>query len=392
MSLLDELRQAISRHTFAHPQARPAPVEPISPSDHPDPRLRNRQVACVVMAGGQATRLGSPVPKGVMPFSPIAGKPLLQLFAERIAAFGTCYNTRSRLAVMTSEGTDRTTRQLFETHQQFGVDSVDFFLQSALPLLDMETNPIQDSEGKMVTGPDGNGGVFRRLAEAGVLKKWKEEGVEAICVIMVDNPLLDPLCPALLTPIFEGIDVTAGAIERLSPQEQVGLFVEEEGKIRVVEYTELNPSLREQKDNQGHLFFRWANISAFGCSVEFVERAATLPLPLHAAKKTVNGKQVWKGEYFIFDTLLAARTIRLVPLNRDRSFAPVKDPISFKAAQAALQAKEKIRYTELTGHSPEGPLELPAAAWYPTEPFLKWIRTCPTRSGMVAYEGKLLPD
>lgn len=392
MNFLDELRQAIHRRTFSHSEARPVTVEPSQPSDHPEPRLRNHQVACVVMAGGQATRLGSSVPKGVMPFSSISGKPLLQIFAERVAAFGTCYNTRSRLAVMTSEGTDGPTRRLFEQHQQFGVDSVDFFLQSSLPLLDMETNPIKNQEGQLVSGPDGNGGVFRRLVESGIFNTWKQEGVEAISVIMVDNPLLDPLYPALLTPIFEGTDLTAGAIERASAQEQVGLFVEEEGKIRVVEYTELDPTLREQKDSQGQFLFRWANLSAFGCSLGFVERAAMMSLPLHAAKKTVNGTSVWKGEYFIFDAMPAAHTIRIVPLDRERSFAPVKDPASLKAAQTAIQERDAVRCTELTGHPPKEPLELPAAAWYPTKGFLQWIQTCPTQSGLMEYEEKPRPD
>jgi UDP-N-acetylglucosamine/UDP-N-acetylgalactosamine diphosphorylase len=221
-----------------------------------------------------------------------------------------------------------------------------------------------DSEGKEITGPDGNGGVFRKLVESGILKKWEIEGVRAISVIMVDNPLLDPFCPALLTPIFEGIDLTAGAIERVSSDEQVGVFIEEDGQIRVVEYTELPSSLRDQKDPEGHLLFRWANISAFGCSVEFIRRAAVLPLPLHAAKKTVNGQKVWKGEYFIFDAMPAARTIAIIPLDRKNSFAPVKDPASLKAAQVAFQEKERLRYIEMTGLPPERPVELPATAWY----------------------------
>ena len=364
MSLIDELRHAVHRQIGNHPTVKPVRVSSSVPTSHPDPRLLKHQVACVVMAGGQATRLGASVPKGVMPFSPVTGKPLLQLFAERVAAYGDCYSVPSRLAIMTSDGTDGPIRQLFEHHRRFGVDSVDFFVQSSLPLLDMETQPLVDSRGDPVTGPDGNGGVFRRLVESGILKKWEEDGVEALCIIMVDNPLMDPLCPALLTPILEGIDVTAGTVERSSAEEQVGLFVEEEGKIRVVEYTELDALLREQKDSSGQLLFQWANMSTFGCSLRFVQRAATLSLPLHAAKKTVNGRQVWKGEYFIFDALPAAHTIALVPFDRRQSFAPVKDPVSFKAAQRALQERDEGRFTALTGHAPEGPVELPAAAWY----------------------------
>ena len=334
MNPYDALRHAISRQVN-HRGA--VPVTPPKPTAHLQKSLAGREVACVVMAGGQATRLGASVPKGVMPFAPVTGKPLLQLIAERVAAYGARYAIPSRLAIMTSEGTDEPIRQLFERHRQFGVGSVDFFVQSSLPLLDIEENPALDSKGRPITGPDGNGGVFRRLVESGILEKWKE--VEAICIITVDNPLIDPLCPAFLLPILDGADVTAGVVERSSPEEQVGLFVEEEGKTRVIEYTELDPSLRDQKDPSGQLLFRWANISAFGCSLPFVRKAAALPLPLHAAKKTVHGQKMWKGEYFVFDALSAAQAVTLVPLDRGESFAPIKDPDSFKAAQEAFQKR-----------------------------------------------------
>lgn len=220
MSPYDELRRAIHRQA-SRPNVLPA--SPLKAASQSHERLAGRQVACVVMAGGLATRLGASAPKGVMPFAPITGKPLLQLIAERVAAYGAKYAIPSRLAIMTSEETDGPTRELFEQHRQFGVESVAFFVQSALPLLDMEEKPILDAKGRPLTGPDGNGNLFRRLVESGILEKWSS--VEAITIITVDNPLIDPLCPALLLPIFDGAEATAGAVERASPEEQVGLFV-----------------------------------------------------------------------------------------------------------------------------------------------------------------------
>ena len=331
--ILFEQRKAIQQydrhiHHDVQPVEDPIPV----PSSHPSPLLHRRQVGCVVMAGGQATRLGATVPKGIIPFAPVSGKSLLQLIVEKVMAHSRYYQIRPHIAIMTSETTDKATRTFFSDHKQ-----IDFFIQPSLPLLDTEKHPIIDMNGKVLMGPDGNGSLFRALVASGILTRWESEGVEALSIIMVDNPLFDPLSPALLTPVLEGVDLTAAAIERTDPQEQVGLFVREAGQIRVVEYSELDVQLQKQRDETGRLLFRWANISAFGCSPSFVRASALLHLPLHVAKKTVAGKSVWKAEYFVFDALPAAKSIQLVSFNRKESFAPVKDKSSFEAAQKALK-------------------------------------------------------
>jgi UDP-N-acetylglucosamine/UDP-N-acetylgalactosamine diphosphorylase len=385
-SKITEQKAAIESFTKIFPRdLKPVDLSLAQPSFHPSPLLEGKKVGCIVMAGGQATRLGSLIPKGAIPFSPVAGKPLLQMTAERVLAYSRCYGIEPRLAIMTSENTDTGIRALFERCHYFGLHHVDFFIQTSLPLLDMNEEVIARDDGSLLTGPDGNGSVFAGIVHSGIFDQWMRDGIEAVSVIMVDNPLLDPFQPQLLAPLFSGADLTANAIERKSADEQVGLFAEENGRIQVVEYSEIGSVLGAQRDSAGRLLFRWANISSFGCTMDFIRKASTLTLPFHAAKKKVEGHEVWKAEYFVFDALSAARTIKLIPLIREESFAPIKDKDSFAKAQAAIMERDRKRFFALTGKQsdPSLPFELSASAFYPTDRFVEWLRGCGVRSGRI---------
>ena len=383
---LAEQRAAIKRRkTVVHRDLTPVDDPQVAPCSHPSPLLQGRMVGCVVMAGGQATRLGSHLPKGVIPFSPVAGKPLLQLIAEKAKAYSVCYGIEPRLAIMTSEATDAATRELFERRHFFGLTNVDFFIQPSLPLLDMEGRVITEDGNTLLTGPDGNGSVFSALMRSGIVSRWEESGVQAVSIILVDNPLLDPFCPALLAPIFAGIDLTAAAIERMDSDGQVGVFAKEKGRIHVVEYSEIDPTLFTKKDRTGRFAFAWANISAFGCSIGYLQAASNLHLPLHVAKKQVKGHEVWKAEYFVFDGMAAAQTIALVPLVREECFAPIKDMASFEKARSAMMDRDRRRFFALTHTEadPTASFELAPSAFYPTDRFLTALRSDTLPPGFV---------
>ena len=50
--------------------------------------LQRGRVAVVLVAGGQGSRLGSDLPKGCFPITPITGKSLYQVHAEKVLALG----------------------------------------------------------------------------------------------------------------------------------------------------------------------------------------------------------------------------------------------------------------------------------------------------------------
>ena len=83
--------------------------------DEGEKLLRKGKVAAMVVAGGQGTRLGFDGPKGTFPITPIRGKSLFQLHAERIRAAAQRYGKPIPWCVMTSEATDAPTRAFYES-------------------------------------------------------------------------------------------------------------------------------------------------------------------------------------------------------------------------------------------------------------------------------------
>src|SRR5208283_3798976 len=64
--------------------------------------LRAGRVAAFTVAGGQGTRLGYDGPKGTFPITPLKGKSLFQVFAEKILAAGRRHGRPLHWFIMTS--------------------------------------------------------------------------------------------------------------------------------------------------------------------------------------------------------------------------------------------------------------------------------------------------
>src|SRR6516165_12544805 len=74
----------------------PVPVARLDPKDQPtrqrgEEALRRGEVAVLVVAGGQGSRLGFDHPKGMFPVGPVSRKCLFQIHAEKVLALGRRY-------------------------------------------------------------------------------------------------------------------------------------------------------------------------------------------------------------------------------------------------------------------------------------------------------------
>src|SRR5206468_11464048 len=83
--------------------------------------LRRGEVALLVVAGGQGSRLGFEHPKGMFPISPIRNKTLFQIHAEKVLALGRRFGRPLPFLVMTSPATHEETIEFFEKHEFFGL-------------------------------------------------------------------------------------------------------------------------------------------------------------------------------------------------------------------------------------------------------------------------------
>jgi UDP-N-acetylglucosamine/UDP-N-acetylgalactosamine diphosphorylase len=236
---------------------------------------------------------------------------------------------------------------------------VQLFSQDNAPFLNHDGNWIEEAAGCFAEGPDGNGHSLRKLMECGIGKRWKEEGIESLIVLPIDNPLADPFDAALCGEhALKNQEVTIKAIERMDPAEKVGVLVSREGKVAVQEYSEL----------PDHFEAPLAHIGLFCFSLSFVEKVVKIELPWHLARKTYHGQKIWKFERFLFDVLPHSEKTGVLVYSRNDVYAPLKNlegSHSLEMVQQALVAFDRRLVAELTKMpEPDHLFELDPAFYY----------------------------
>src|SRR4051812_39178558 len=133
--------------------------------------LRQGKVGAFLVAGGQGTRLGYDGPKGEFPVTPIKNKPLFQVFAEQLRAYGRDAGRSIPWYIMTSDTNDDATRAFFKQHNSFGYDEKDifFFQQGMLPAFALDGKMLLAEKDSLALSPDGHGGSLRALHKSGAL-------------------------------------------------------------------------------------------------------------------------------------------------------------------------------------------------------------------------------
>ena len=332
--------------------------------------LKKGEVATVVLAGGMGTRLKFPYPKGLYPISSVRKKTLFQLIAEKTLAASKAYGKELPLAFMTSHQNHDETIAYFKEHADFGIHPL-FFTQEDLPLLDKSGNPIKHGV-DYVKGPDGNGRMFEHLMKASILEKWEKQGIKYINVILIDNPLADPFDPILIGALIETKDeVIFKAVKKETPDEKTGTFVKANGRLKVVEYTEM-----EESEKSLHPY---ASISLFAVTLPFAKKIAAAVFPLHVALKPAlpssKDPDSFKFETFIFDLLDFSEIADILIYSREEAFAPLKNSIgndSPTSVGRALENLDRRVLSQITGHRiTNQPLELDAQFHYPTKQLIE---------------------
>ncbi len=301
-------------------------------------------IGLVILAGGQATRMGldSNFPKALLPVSPVNKKTLLQLNFEKAKAFYENSGAMPAIALFVSQATYAPIKKALEDKNYFGFDAkrVFFALQPSLPFLTEKGELLVSADGHIMSGPDGNGSLLYTLSKGRVLDAWQKMGIDIITTVIIDNPLIDPFYPPLIRAASNETEDTVAfaGIKKRSDCEKVGLFVREKStkRLLVIEYSELEHQ-RECLKPFTISDVTLANISQCAFPLRWALKHTHEKLPWHAAKKTSQGASYYKMEQFLFDLLEYAPSQKVVSIDRDLYFAPIKN----KEGEDSLQTAEK---------------------------------------------------
>lgn len=326
--------------------------------------LRGGKVGVVLVAGGQGSRLGFPHPKGMYPIGPVSNRTLFEMLIDTHQAVAHRYATSIPLFLMTSPATDAETRAYFASRQRLGFaeDDLRIFCQGTMPAVDAETGRLLlEAKSSLFLSPDGHGGALAALDRSGSLDQIASRGIEYLFYYQVDNPLV-----MVADPVFIGYHILAKSemstqvICKQDPHEKVGNVAKIEGKIQVIEYSDLPAEAAERRNADGSLTLWAGSIAVHVFDNSFLRRMAAdaHSLPFHRASKRVpciseRGERVEpeapnaiKFEKFIFDLLPHAKNAIVVEVDEARAFAPLKNASgapkdTAEYVQAALMAEHR---------------------------------------------------
>jgi len=323
--------------------------------------LRNGDVGVILVAGGQGTRLGFEHPKGMYPTAPVSDNTLFQIHVEKILARARRYGVSIPLYVMTSPATHDETIAFFDEHDRFGLPEEDFrvFCQGTMPAVDADSGRVLLAEkDSLALSPDGHGGMLAALADSGALDDVERRGIQQLFYFQVDNPMVDVGSPEMIGYhlLFDS-EMATQVIGKKDPLEQVGNVVEIDGRLQVIEYSDLPDDVAGRRNPDGSLAIWAGSIAVHVFEAPFLRRMVDQAdaLPFHIARKKVahvdeSGERVEpsepnaiKFERFIFDLMPSAENAVVVEVDPAEGFAPLKNapgakddtPAAVRAAMAA---------------------------------------------------------
>eukprot|EP01135_Chromosphaera_perkinsii_P001433 Nk52_evm1s169 gene=Nk52_evmTU1s169 len=307
--------------------------------------VRRGEVAVLLLAGGQGTRLGTKDPKGMFNVGLPSGKSLFQLQAERLLKVQMLAGEGSVIPwyIMVSPSTRHQTKTYLTANKFFGLNpqQVCIFEQNTQPCVTAEGKIIMETRAKIARAPDGNGGLYSAVRRSGALEDMVHRGIKHMHVYCVDNILVKVADPSFVGfAIAKGADCAAKCVAKKSPSEPVGIICMKGGRYCVVEYSEIAADVSEARAEDGSLKFNCANIVNHLFSIEFLvdmcEKHEDI-LVHHIANKKIptidsDGRAVvpsvpngMKLELFIFDVFPFSKNFAVMEVKREEEFSPLKN-------------------------------------------------------------------
>ena len=317
--------------------------------------IKAGKVGALLLAGGMGTRLGCDGPKGS--FNIGVTKELYifeQLFKNTMDVVKQA-DAWIPFFIMTSDKNHEQTTSFLKEHDYFGYnpDYVFFFTQDMAPCMDYDKKLLMESPEKLASSPNGNGGWFTSFANAGLLKKAKEMGVEWLNCFAVDNVLQRIADPCFVGAVIDENCVSGSKVVRKAdPEERVGVLCLEDGKPSIVEYYEMTHEMNYAQNDKGEYLYCFGVILNYLFRMDKLEEIVAKRMPTHVVEKKIpyvdpdgtahapekpNG---YKFETLILDMVHMMDNCLAYEVEREHEFAPVKNKEgvdSIETARALLQ-------------------------------------------------------
>lgn len=318
--------------------------------------IKHGKVGAVLLAGGMGTRLGSDNPKGMFNVGLTRDLYIFECLINNLMDVVHQAHTWIHLFVMTSDKNHEATVKFLKEHGFFGYNEayVHFFMQEMAAATDYEGKIYLEEKGKLSTSPNGNGGWFISMKNAGLLELVQKEGIEWLNVFAVDNVLQRIADPCFVgATIQKNCVVGSKVVRKNAPDEKVGVMCLEDGKPSIVEYYELTEELMNAKDENGDPAYYFGVILNYLFSVPELIQILNNNLPLHIVEKKIpylneSGELVkpeapngFKFESLVLDMIHQMKSCLPFEVVREKEFAPIKNRTGVDSVESARVLLQK---------------------------------------------------
>ena len=318
--------------------------------------IKAGKVAALLLAGGMGTRLGSDDPKGMYNVGKTRELYIFECLINNLKEVTDKAGAFVHIYIMTSEKNNDATVRFLKEKNYFGYpeDHIHFFMQDMAAATDYNGKIYLEEKGRMATSPNGNGGWFISLVNAGLLDNVHANGIEWFNVFAVDNVL-----QRIADPVFVGATIskncTVGAkvVRKAAPDEKVGVICLEDGKPSIVEYYDLTEELMNAKNDKGDPAYNFGVILNYLFSTAQLEKILNGALPLHIVEKKIpcldeNGNLFkpetpngYKYENLVLDMIHQCDSCLPFEVVREKEFAPIKNKTGVDSVESAQALLEK---------------------------------------------------
>ena len=242
-----------------------------------------------------------------------------------------------------------------------------------MPAVGFDGKILLETKSTLALSPDGHGGSLRALHRSGALDLMQAEGVDTISYFQVDNPLVRCVDADFIGfHLGHGAEMSSKMVPKAYAEEKVGHFCRQDGKIVVVEYSDMPMAMQRETNPDGSLRYSAGSIAIHVIDRDFARRmaggvasagGATPVLPFHRADKKIAtvdaaGRPVKpaeangvKFELFVFDALPFAKNPVVMETLRADDFSPVKNAEGADSAQTCRddQLRQFARWLRASG-------------------------------------------
>lgn len=312
--------------------------------------IRAGKVGAVLLAGGMGTRLGSDNPKGMYDIGLTRKLYIFECLIHNLMQVVGQTDQWIHLFIMTSDKNHQATVTFLKEHDFFGYrpEYVHFFMQEMAASTDRNGKIYLEGKGRLSTSPNGNGGWFISLKNAGLLELVKKEGIEWLNIFSVDNVLQKIADPCFVGAVIRR-DCAVGAkvVRKNAPDEKVGVMCLEDGRPSIVEYYELTDEMRNARDEKGDPLYYFGVILNYLFRVRDLIEISDKHLPLHIVEKKIPylneaGELVhpdvpngYKYENLVLDMIHQMDSCLPYEVVREKEFAPVKNKEGIDSVESA---------------------------------------------------------